>query len=422
MATYLLLSRLTDEGRKTLKERPERLLEVNRELEAMGGRVADQFAVFGPHDFITVVDAPDNETITRISVELSSRGTLKLTTLPALPVARRREGLRLPIGRGGSKEATFAVFTKLTPQGRRNLERDPNRLAQVGAQVERLGATVLRQFQVLGEYDFVTIAQAPDNQTAALIGMEIAGLGTVRLDTYPAIRIERFIELLKLQPYRTEPHRWQTQLWARAVRRVARPRVMLRHVRTFCDPLTIEGSEEAMRFRGPALIIANHSSHFDTPAVLNVLPSQLRERTAIAAAADRFYRANMRTWWFSLFWNTFPIQRGGGKAALDYPMWLLQHGWSILIFPEGGRFKPGQVKRFHHGPAIMAMMAKVPVLPVYMEGLDKIMPKGQRNPQPGPVRVRIGSPVTLEGIESVPEGTARLEHAMRELANGNGRT
>ena len=420
MATYLLLSRLTDEGRKTLKERPERLLEVNRELEAMGGRVTDQYAVFGPHDFITVVEAPDNGTITRISVELSSRGTLRLTTLP-VAATTAREGLHLPISLGGSKQATFAVFTKLTPQGRQGLLANPSRLAEVDAQVQRMGATITHQFRVLGEYDYVTIARAPDNETAARIAMEISGLGTVRLTTYPAIRIERFIELLKLQPYRTEPHRWQTSLWAREVRRVARPYVMLRHVRTFCQPLTIEGTEQIKRFRGPALIIANHSSHFDTPAVLNVLPGRLRERTAIAAAADRFYRANMRTWWFSLFWNTFPIQRGGGKAALDYPMDLLQRGWSILIFPEGGRFKPGQVKRFHHGPTIMAMMAKVPVLPVYMEGLDKIMPKGQRSPTPGPVRVRIGPPVTLEGIESVPEGTARLEEAMRELANGNGR-
>ena len=416
MATYLLLSRLTDEGRKTLKERPERLQEVNHEVESMGGRITDQFAVFGPHDFINVVEAPDNETVTRISVELSSRGTLRIATMPAVRVPLPRHLPRL----GGTKDATFAVFTKLTPQGREGIQTTPSRLSDVDAQVERLGATITHQFRVMGEHDFVTIARAPDNETAARIVTEISALGTVRLTTYPAIRIERFVELLKLQPYRTEPHRWQTSLWANQVRRLARPYVMLRHVRRVCRPLEIQGVEKIRGFRGPALIIANHSSHFDTPAVLNALPSLLRERTAVAAAADRFYRANMRTWWFSLFWNTFPIQRGGGSKALDYPMWLLQHGWSILIFPEGGRFKPGQMKRFHHGPAIMAMMAKVPVVPVYMRGLDKIMPKGQRLPQPGPVSVRIGAPITLEGIESVPDGTARLEQAMRELANGNG--
>jgi uncharacterized protein with GYD domain len=86
MATYIMLSTLTDEGRKTLKERPERLQEVNREIEAMGARVTQQYAVLGGYDFINILEAPDNETIARISVELGSRGTVSLTTLPALTV------------------------------------------------------------------------------------------------------------------------------------------------------------------------------------------------------------------------------------------------------------------------------------------------------------------------------------------------
>ena len=86
MATYIMLSTLTDEGRKTLKSRPERLQEVNREIEAMGARVTHQYAVLGGYDFINILEAPDNETIARISVELGSRGTVVLTTLPALPV------------------------------------------------------------------------------------------------------------------------------------------------------------------------------------------------------------------------------------------------------------------------------------------------------------------------------------------------
>lgn len=86
MATYILLSTLTDEGRKTLKERPERLQEVNKEIEAMGARVTQQYAVLGGYDFINIMEAPDNETVARISVELGARGTVTLTTLPAIPV------------------------------------------------------------------------------------------------------------------------------------------------------------------------------------------------------------------------------------------------------------------------------------------------------------------------------------------------
>ena len=86
MAIYVLLSNLTDEGRKVLKERPERLAEVNQEIEKMGARVLAQYAVLGRRDFINIVEAASNEMITRISLELGSRGTVRLTTLPALTI------------------------------------------------------------------------------------------------------------------------------------------------------------------------------------------------------------------------------------------------------------------------------------------------------------------------------------------------
>jgi uncharacterized protein with GYD domain len=86
MAIYVLLSNLTDEGRKTLKERPERLKEVNQEIERMGARVVNQYAVLGSYDFVNIVEAPTNEVIARISVELGSRGTVQLTTLPAMNI------------------------------------------------------------------------------------------------------------------------------------------------------------------------------------------------------------------------------------------------------------------------------------------------------------------------------------------------
>ena len=86
MAIYVLLSKLTDEGRKTLKERPERLKEVNQEVEKMGARVVTQYAVLGSYDFVNLVEAPSNEVIARISVELGSRGTLQLTSMAAMTI------------------------------------------------------------------------------------------------------------------------------------------------------------------------------------------------------------------------------------------------------------------------------------------------------------------------------------------------
>lgn len=94
MATYILLTKLTDEGRRTVKERPQRITEVNKEIEAMGARVVAQYAVLGPYDFVNVVEAPDNEAIARVSVELGSRGTVDIMTLPAIPIADFQAKLR----------------------------------------------------------------------------------------------------------------------------------------------------------------------------------------------------------------------------------------------------------------------------------------------------------------------------------------
>jgi 1-acyl-sn-glycerol-3-phosphate acyltransferase len=213
-----------------------------------------------------------------------------------------------------------------------------------------------------------------------------------------------------------EPHTWQTQFWARIVRRIGRHWVMSRHIDRFCRPLTIEGAEHLNALRGPVIICPNHSSHFDTPATLGALPERVRARSAVAAAADKFYRPDKRGWWYSLFFNAFPIERGGGAKALDYASELLQNRWSIVMYPEGTRSTDGRIAPFHHGVSILAMRANVPVVPIYLEGLRGVMPKGQRSPQPAPVRIRIGKPVWLDGGLSVPEATAKIEQAMRVLA------
>jgi uncharacterized protein with GYD domain len=86
MATYILLSNLTDEGAKTIKKNPGRIKEVNRELEALGVKVMAQYAVLGPYDFVNVVEGPDNETMARVSAELASRGSVKILTMVALEI------------------------------------------------------------------------------------------------------------------------------------------------------------------------------------------------------------------------------------------------------------------------------------------------------------------------------------------------
>ena len=81
-----MLTTLTDEGRKTLKANPERLHEVNKEVEAMGAKIIDQYAVLGPYDFVNILEAPSNEVITRIALALGARGTMQPMTMAAINV------------------------------------------------------------------------------------------------------------------------------------------------------------------------------------------------------------------------------------------------------------------------------------------------------------------------------------------------
>jgi uncharacterized protein with GYD domain len=86
MPIYIMLSRLTNEGRKTIKNNPERIKEVAREIENMGAKVLAQYATLGMFDFINILEAPDNETIARVSTELGARGTIDIMTLSAIPI------------------------------------------------------------------------------------------------------------------------------------------------------------------------------------------------------------------------------------------------------------------------------------------------------------------------------------------------
>ena len=106
MAMYIMLSTLSETGRKVLRERPGWIRKVNREVERMGAKVRAQYAVLGPYDFVTVLEAPNNETVSRVSIELGARGSVQMMTLAAIPLDRFIDGLgpgRRRRGRGRKK-------------------------------------------------------------------------------------------------------------------------------------------------------------------------------------------------------------------------------------------------------------------------------------------------------------------------------
>jgi uncharacterized protein with GYD domain len=94
MPIYVILTNLTDEGRKTVKDNPERIKEVNKEVEAMGVRILTQHVVMGPYDFVNILEAPDNETVVKVAMELGSRGTLQTMTMAAVSLNAFIESLR----------------------------------------------------------------------------------------------------------------------------------------------------------------------------------------------------------------------------------------------------------------------------------------------------------------------------------------
>ena len=96
MSLYVMLSTLSESGRKVLRERPGWIRKVNADVRRMGARVVAQYAVLGPYDFVTIVEAPDNETVAHLSVDLSSRGTAKILTLAAIPLDELMAKLKGP--------------------------------------------------------------------------------------------------------------------------------------------------------------------------------------------------------------------------------------------------------------------------------------------------------------------------------------
>ena len=84
MATYIMLTNLTDEGRKTIKGNPQRIKEVNKEVEAMGVKILAQYALLGPYDFVNILEAKDNKAVTKVALELGARGTLQTLTMAAM--------------------------------------------------------------------------------------------------------------------------------------------------------------------------------------------------------------------------------------------------------------------------------------------------------------------------------------------------
>ena len=164
------------------------------------------------------------------------------------------------------------------------------------------------------------------------------------------------------------------------------------------------------RLERPVIFVANHSSHLDTPVVLRAIPRKWRNRTAVAAAADYFYKKRWKANGVALMFNTVPLGReGGGTEALAHVEKLMGQGWSLMMFPEGTRSRQGDLGKVRSGAAILAAHVGVDIVPIYVHGTHEAMPPGQNWPKRKPgrffsrrhkVEVRFGEPIASPDVAS----------------------
>jgi 1-acyl-sn-glycerol-3-phosphate acyltransferase len=173
-----------------------------------------------------------------------------------------------------------------------------------------------------------------------------------------------------------------------AARAALQDALLVPALRSYCAPYRTRGAER-LTMDGPLVIVANHASHFDAPAILAALPHHLRHRTAIAAADDYFYRLPLVGLAFSLSIGTFPFPRHG-QLGIERAAALLERGWNILIFPEGTRSADGHLQPFRSGVANLLAATGGMVLPVGIVGSHALWPRTHRWPRRGPLEVRFG--------------------------------
>src|SRR3954451_1722129 len=188
------------------------------------------------------------------------------------------------------------------------------------------------------------------------------------------------------------------------------------YVRRRVDGREVLGEE----LTAPVIFVANHSSHLDTPTVLRAMPRRWRNRTAVAAAADYFYKSRWRARSVALVFNTVPLGRKGGglgNGATDHVDKLIEEGWNLLMFPEGTRSRNGKIGKVHSGAAVLAGKHRLNIVPIWIGGTHQAMPPGQNWPKRLPgrlfsrrakVEIRFGPPIPPRDPEERHEVMAQV--------------
>ncbi len=208
--------------------------------------------------------------------------------------------------------------------------------------------------------------------------------------------------------------RWNRWLVVRLIRNLSQRTWILPLAHLFFH-LDVEGREHLRSVDGPVVFASNHQSHFDTPVILTALPNRLRRVIAVAMWKEYFDayfvphghsrrdRLTMGALYYLVagFFNAFPLPQAepGARDAIRYMGELATSGFSILIFPEGFRTERGEISTFQPGIGLIASRLHLAVVPVRLEGVDRVLHHTWHWPKRGSVRVTFGAPIVLEGNE-----------------------
>ncbi|MCP5178625.1 MAG: 1-acyl-sn-glycerol-3-phosphate acyltransferase [Pseudomonadales bacterium] len=313
----------------------------------------------------------------------------------------------------------YVMLMRDHSSGLKALRDNPQSALDIRHAIERWEAKIIASYRLLGEWDQCYIFDAPDNFKAYRSTLAQEFSTTSDTEILPAVDLDLFERLISQSAKTGGPHPWQIKWWAQIVRLLFYYRTYTKWSRRTFTRHDVFGTEKLRHFRGPCIVVANHTSHYDQMCLIKALPWRIKLNLFIGAAADRWFlegrkEISLRPWYQSLVAGLYPIHRGGGSRALDYPRWLLDNGANILLFPEGTRARGRTLSPFKHGVSILALEKGVPIVPIYLEGLRHIRPPGRKEAVPGPVAAHVLDPIHFPPGTKVPEATEMVYRAMRK--------
>ena len=210
---------------------------------------------------------------------------------------------------------------------------------------------------------------------------------------------------------------WARSPAARASRAVVQEVVSAPIIRALAAP-TVRGLDRISHLDEPVIFAANHASHLDAPLLVSVIPERWRGELFVAGAADYFFDTRVKATMFAFLLNAVPIERQRvSRVSVRRVSDLLEDGWSMLIFPEGGRSVDGWGQHHQAGAAWMAMRTDRPIVPIHVEGTRRILAKGSSRIRPGKTQVTFGRPIRPAADADPRQVAMQLEAAIAALAD-----